>query len=184
MPKDVETSTAEFPPDLRQFPEIAARELYIHRVVGRGAASIFFREYEWKRKEAFLQRHEGAATVAFRFPDVIYFIAAAAAQGVIGNLTYRAVASVVRAIRRPGHELGGGRSAKFEFIISKKTYERLRKERHSGERAKKPSSVFTRKVTRTYSLMVTRTDKPLCPRKKSKKTDWLWLARVDERRKI
>jgi hypothetical protein len=82
------TKQLDFPKKLRQYPETWARETYIYRVVGRGLPRLFYREYE--------DRLKAGREVEFRLPDVVMFIAAAAAQGVIGNFTY---ASIVKAFK-------------------------------------------------------------------------------------
>jgi hypothetical protein len=147
----------ELPPDLRAPPEAFAREKYIHRLVTKRPASVFFREFERRQKEKELRQHKGIAAVEFRFVDAVYFIAQAAAAGVIGNLSYHAIASLVRAIRKPNRELGG-RAVRFELVVSRKTYERLRSKKHPGERARTSLSVLKNELKTTYRLMVTRRD--------------------------
>lgn len=95
--------------------------------------------------------------VEFRFVNAVYFVARAAAAGVIGNLTYHAIASLVRAIRKPNREIGGA-GVKLELVVSRKTYDRIRSEKHGGKRARMVSSVLKSELRRTYTLMVTRKD--------------------------
>ena len=156
----------KFPTDLSGLPEIAAREIYIHQLVRKHPASVFFREFERRKKQEEVQDREEAADVAFRFVDVIYFIAQAAAAGVIGNFTYDRIASLVRAIRKPTRELGGS-GVKFELVVSRKTCERLRSKKHAGKRATKGSSVLENELKETYTLMVNPKES-LSPRKKQR----------------
>ncbi len=127
--------------------ELFSREVYIHRAVGRGLARTFFREFEEKEKAA-----EGG-NVEFRFVDAIYFFAVAAANGVVGNLAYDALARIVRRVRRSEQEVGGG--VRFEVVISRKTYNRLRHQKHSGAKASRNCSEVERKLETEYKLMVT-----------------------------
>ena len=71
----------DFPRDLRGLREPAAREIYIHRAVRKRFARIFFEEFEDGQK--------AGRTVAFRFSDVIYFLAVSASQGILGNVALR-----------------------------------------------------------------------------------------------
>lgn len=155
----------DFPPDLHGLPEPAAREIYIHRLIRKRPASIFFGEFERLQKEKELQQQEGITAVEFRFVDAIYFIAQAAAAGVIGNLSYHAIASLVRAIRKPNREIGGY-EIKFERVVSRKTYERLRRKKHEGKRARTASFVMKNELKTAYVLMVTRKDSSSRPKKK------------------
>lgn len=148
-------SEAKFPPDLRNLPELWARELYIHRVVGRAPASAFFREFERKRQA--LEKQRTGRDVAFRFADVVYFIAQAAAMGIIGNIAYDALARMTRQLINSKPQPILGRRIKFEVVVSRTTYNCLRKQKHSGRRARDASLPFTHKLKKAYSLMVTLT---------------------------
>lgn len=131
-----------------------AHELYIHRAVGRPLPRIFFREYE-QRMEA---SHGG--NVAFRFLDVVYFCACAAASGVVGNLTYAALVRAVRAVRRPQRELGNG-DAQLEIVVSRLTYNRVLAQRHPGKKAASEASSKVEKELETqYELIVTKRTPP------------------------
>ena len=129
-------------------PEIVAREFYIHRAVGRGLAGVFFHEHEEKRGAA------AGGHIAFRFADVVYFFAVAAANGVIGNLTYNALAALAQAVRKPKEELTGA-NVKFEAVVSRNTYNRLKRQKNGGNTAAKELSTAEKKLTKEYSLMVT-----------------------------
>jgi hypothetical protein len=110
----------------QQAPATWAGELYIYDVVGRGLPHLFYAEYEDRQ----LQGRE----VAFRFVDVVMFIAAAAASGVIGNFTYAAIANAFKNIRTPSKEIGSQR-VRFEAVVSRKTYNRVRRGQHPAKNA-------------------------------------------------
>lgn len=109
-------------------------------------AGAFFRDFEQRRKDA-----EGW-DVAFRFVDEIYFFAVAAASGVLGNLAYDALCGVVRAVRKPKKEIGGG--VKFEAVISRTLYNRVRRQNHPNARARNTSPTIEKKLETEYKLMV------------------------------
>jgi len=93
----------DFPKSLRQYPEGSARETYIYRVVRRGLPRVFYKEYEHSR--------EAGRQVKFRFADLVMYFAQAAAQGVIGNLAYYAIAKAIKALRKPKPRSHGQRLA-------------------------------------------------------------------------
>jgi len=126
MPKQV-----DFPRNLRQYPDAAAREMYIYRVVGRGLPHVFYKEFEDSKKVG--------RNVAFRFPDIVMFFARAAAEGVIGGFAYAAILRAIRAIRKPKQEVGG-EGIRFEAVVSRKTYNRVRREKNSGKRVRQRST--------------------------------------------
>src|ERR1700730_16678693 len=123
----------DFPRDLRDLPESAAREVYIHRAVGRGLAHVFFKEHEA------IQGAAHGSEVSFRFVDIVYFFAVAAAQGIVGNLTYAALMAAIRAVREPGQEIGSG-GLRFEAVVSRRTYNRVRRQTHGSAKASRASS--------------------------------------------
>ncbi len=88
------------------------------------------------------------------FADVLYFFAVAAAQGVAGNLAYGALCRLVRAIRKPKQEIGS-RELRFETVVSRKTYNRLRREEHPLAKACREPASITSKLETKYKLMVT-----------------------------
>jgi hypothetical protein len=140
-----------FPKDLRVYPETFARELYVYRVVGRGIPHVFYKEFE-DRERAKEEVHGGE--VEFRFHDLIMFFAAAAASGVIGNLTYDAIRKAIEGIRKPQREVAS-KGIRFESVVSRKTYNRLRRERNPRTRAHRSSSLeLEEKVDTEYRLMV------------------------------
>ncbi len=126
--------------------ELMSHEIYIHRAVGEGLARIFFTEFEQREKEA------AGGNVEFRFVDAVYFFTVAAASGVLGNLAYDALKAIVRTVRRPKQEIG---SLKFEVVISRRTYNRLRRARHAGTKALRKSAAVEKKLETEYKLMVT-----------------------------
>jgi hypothetical protein len=157
-------SDLEFSGDLRGLPEIAAREFYIHQVVSKSPASVLFDEFTQRQKEE-ERRREGITGVEFRFAGVVYFMAQTAAAGVIGNLSYKAMGALVRTVRKPKEEFSPS-GITFEVVVSRKTYDALRKKRHRGKRANRSSSAVKTELTKTYSLMVTMRDAVGRPRKR------------------
>jgi hypothetical protein len=136
----------EFPKSLRQYPEVLAREFYIYRVVGRGIPRTFYKEYEDRRK--------AGRQIAFRFHDIVMFFAAAAASGVIGNFAYAAIVRAINAVRKPNME-AMGKGDRFEQVVSRATYNRVRREEQPGKRAlQNPTSVLEEKLEVEYRLMV------------------------------
>lgn len=69
-------------------------------------------------------------TVKFRFADVVYFVIASATSGIIGNLAYAAVKSLVKRIAGANQEKV---IKQFEQVISEVRYEQLRIESHGQE---------------------------------------------------
>ncbi len=130
----------------KDFPDEWAREGYIYQVVGRKPASIFYKEFE--------ERQKAGRDVEFRFHDVVMFFAQAAASGVVGNFTYAAIRQAIRAIRKPKQEIGG-KDIRFDTVVSHKTYNRVRREKHVGKRGRTIStSELEEKVETEYRLMV------------------------------
>ncbi len=131
MPKQLELepiAKAPFPEDLRRFPDVGAMEMYAYRAVRRGPARIFYKEYEDS-----LRAKIGKERAAFRVHDVVLFFAKAAADGIIGNLAYAALSAIINRIRRPRKEIGG-KQARFEAVVSRRTYNRIRRENHPERR--------------------------------------------------
>jgi hypothetical protein len=137
-----------FPKDLQMYPEEYAREIYIYRIVGRGLARTFYKEFEEREKA----KEEGE--VEFRFVDVVMFFAKAAASGVLGRMTYDAIQKVIKSIRKPRLEFGSG-GIRFEAVVSRRFDNRIRREKNSGKRADRSSSAKVAKQLETeYRLMV------------------------------
>ena len=128
--------------------ELLLREAYIHRAAGRSLARVFIREHEQIRQPA------KGGNVEFRFEDTVYFFAVAAATGVRKNLAYNSLAALMRAIRKPKHEIAG-EGLKFEAVVSRKTYNRLRCQRYPGAMASRSLSGIEKKLEMEYELMVT-----------------------------
>jgi len=140
------------PKDLRNLTDVAARELYMYRTVSRAPARLFVEDIEASLRE----EGETAATVAFHLHEVVLYLAKIAGEGVIGNLAYAAVAKTIQAVRRPSQEILAGGKLQFETIISKKTYKRLRLERHPLTRPLlNVPPAFEEKSEKEYRLMVT-----------------------------
>jgi hypothetical protein len=130
----------------KEFPNEWAREAYIYHVVGRGLPHVFYKEFEDRKK--------AGREVAFRFHDIVMFFAAAAASGVIGNFTYAAILRAIKAIRKPKQEIGGA-DIRFDAVVSRKTYNRVRREKHSGKRGRQVSTFeLEEKLQTEYRLMV------------------------------
>lgn len=137
-----------FPKELQMYSEEFAREIYIYRVVGRGLARTFYKEFEEREKAT----EEGE--VEFRFVDVVMFFAKAAANGVLGNVTYDAIRKAIKSIRKPKLEFVSG-GLRFEAVVSRKFYNRIRRQKNSGKRAgRSPSEKLTNQLETEYRLMV------------------------------
>jgi|HubBroStandDraft_6_1064221.scaffolds.fasta_scaffold86727_2 hypothetical protein len=128
--------------------ELLLREVYVHRAVRKSLPHIFIREHEQIRQSA------RGGNAGSRFEDAVYFFGVAAATGVKKNLTYNALADLMRAIRRPDHEISG-KGLKFEAVISRKTYDRQRRHRYPGAIASGNISGIEKKLEMEYKLMVT-----------------------------
>lgn len=126
---------------------LLAHELYLYDVVGRGLARTFYQEFERKQTASFGKD----VHVEFRFDDVVFFLAKAAAEGVAGNLAYDALRRLVAIVRKPKEEIG---RSTFSAVIKRKTYERLLERRRRV--GKNPSSTVAvrQKLEKQYELMV------------------------------
>lgn len=162
------------PKDLRDLPDLVAREIYLYRAVSRGPARQFVKEIEDSQREKI-----GSAEVAFHLHNVVLYFARIAGEG-IGNLAYAVVSRVVQRIRRPKKESFGGNLV-FETTISKKTYKRLREEKHPHTRpALKATPVFEENAETQYKLMVAlkRTPSKKIPKKSSADDDDLFIGAI------
>jgi hypothetical protein len=137
------------PKDLRHFPDIWAMETYAYRSVRRGPARIFYKDYEDSRRAEMGKQH-----VAFRVHDIVLFFATAAGSGVIGNLAYAALVSIINRIRRPRKEVGGD-NLRLEAVVSRQSYNRLRRKYHPDEKASRQrEEAVERKLQTQYKLIV------------------------------
>ena len=146
---------SSLPKDLRKFPNVVARELYNYRAISRGPAHVFYKEYEDSLRAGIGKEH-----VAFRLHDVVLFLAKAAAEGIVGNCAYSVLVRAINAIRRPKRELGGSRT-RFETVVSRRTYNRVRREHRPSTKASRTlRSNLEEKLETQYRLMVTLTRGP------------------------
>jgi hypothetical protein len=142
------------PKHLQQYPELLASELYTYRVLRRGPARAFYRELEAKMKAK-----EGTDNVAFRFHDVVLWLLSAAGQGVIGNLAFAVLLEAIRKVRQPKQEIGASK-IRLEGVVSRRTYNRIRRERHPGKKASRTVTPDQEERLETdYRLMVRLTRK-------------------------
>lgn len=155
----------EFPKGLQNLPELAAREIYKYRIVRRGLPRMIYKEYEAKaqRRRVYMPRgagrHARSPHFALKVSDAVLFLAAAAATGILQNFSYDVLKWLVKKIRRPKEEIDGG-GTRLETVISRETYDRVRRERNVGVRAQRTTSlVVERRLERKYRLMVTLVDK-------------------------
>jgi len=128
--------------------ESLLREVYVHRAARKSLPHLFIREHEQIRQAAKGRNAES------RSEDAVYFFGVAAASGERKNLTYDALADLMRAIRRPNHEISG-RGLKFESVISRETYDRQRRHRYPGAMASRNISGIEKKLEMEYKRMVT-----------------------------
>lgn len=158
MPKD------RLPKDLRKFPDLFARELYAYRATSRGPAKVLIQEYENTLRK--LSKNE---TLAFRLHDVVFYLAKAAANGIVGNIAYAALDKLVGALRTRTQEIGS-KKIEFRTVISRKTYNKLRRERHPGQNSLSAiPAKLDEKLHTEYRLMVSLTKATGSKRKRSSK---------------
>ena len=137
------------PKALHIFPEVVAMEMYAYRAVERGPARICYQEYEDSERAKMGKQH-----VAFRVHDVVLFFAMAAGAGVIGNLAYATLMGIVDRIRRPSKEIGG-EHLRLETVVSRRTYNRVRRENHPNTKpSRQREAIVERKLETQYRLMV------------------------------
>jgi hypothetical protein len=153
MPKQT-----NFPKSLRRFPENAARELYIYRVVRRRLPRVFYKEFEDRENERRIEHQrvplQSGRDIEFWFVDIMMFFAQAAAQGVIGNFAYAAVLRAIKGVRKAKQELVSG-GVRFEAVVSRKTYNRVRRKEHPVRRGRQTSAPeLEEKLEKEYRLMV------------------------------
>jgi hypothetical protein len=138
MPKRLEFEPIprdSLPKALQRLPDPVAMEMYAYRVVGREPARTFYKEYENS-----LRARTGKKTrVAFRVSDLVLYLASVAGAGIIQNLAYDVLKAVVRKIRRPQKEFPAS-GLRFEAVVSRRTYNRVRRERHPDRASRKSAS--------------------------------------------
>ena len=134
----------------REWAEALAHEIYIHDLISTPPARTFFGEFETAYRK---QEGAGESEVGYRFLDVVYFFAAAAAAGVTGNLAYDSLRALVRRVRRLKQEIG---TVSFEAVVSRSTYDRVRRREHPGKAPSRSADErITHSVRKRYSLVVT-----------------------------
>lgn len=138
-----------------------AHHMYLYESVRHGPARIFHNIYE--RRE----RRKLGGHVAFHFADIVFFCAAAAASGVIGNLTYDALKKLIARIRNPKRELIPGGA--FEHIVQRRTYNEVRTEHNGRQRARRVTKQVEEAISLKYELMVTTKPRPKKRKKPRKK---------------
>ena len=158
-----------FSKSLRKYPEELARELYIYRAVGREPACVFYKEFEDRQRA---HDEQPGVEVEYRFHDLVMYFAQAAAQGVIGNFAFAAILWAIRRVREPKQEIAS-RGIRFDAVISRKTYNRIRREKNPGKRPRKtPTQELEQKLAKEYRLMVSlkQTTEKRSPNKKARKS--------------
>lgn len=137
------------PKALRVFPNVVAMEMYAYRAVRRGPARVFYRDYEDSQRARMGKQH-----MAFRLHDLVLFFATAAGAGVIGNLAYAALISIVNRIRRPRREIGA-EHLQLEAVVSRQAYDRARRQRHPNTKpSRRQEATVERKLETQYRLIV------------------------------
>ena len=140
----------QFPKNLRQYPELFARETYIYRVVRHGLPRVFYKEYE--------DRLRAGRKVKFHLSNIVMFFAQAAAAGVVEGLTHAAIDRAIKAVRKPRQEVGG-KGVRFGEVVLRRTYNRIRREKHYGKRGRQvPTRDVEEKLETEYRLMVNLVD--------------------------
>jgi hypothetical protein len=152
------------PKKLREMHDLVVQELYSYSVVSRGAARVFCEEYEERLRSKL--KSPGAK---FHLHNIVLFMAKTAGTGVISNLAYAALVRLVAAVRKPKQEFPPNKY-RFEAVISRTTYNRLRRERHPETKASRlVSDGLETKLQTDYRLMVMLTKDSATPRKSAKK---------------
>jgi hypothetical protein len=133
-------------PALPKIPlELLTHEIYIHKAIGKGLPAVFFGEFEEREKRA------AGGNVEFRFHDVIYFLAVAAANGVIGNIAYDALKKLISIVRKPRSE---GAGVAFSSVVRRTTYDKLRRKKHPNKRASNQTTSIQNNVEVEYERIV------------------------------
>jgi hypothetical protein len=137
------------PEYLRHLATLGAHDRLLYRAVSRGPARSFVKDMEGSERKK--MESKGAT---FRWHDVVFYFARIAGEGITANLAYAIVGRAVQSVRQPKMEECGAHLL-FETAISKKTYKRLREEKHPHTRpALKAAPTFEKKVEAQYKLMV------------------------------
>ena len=87
------------PKDLRDLPDLAARELYLYRAVSRALARLSVKEIKDSQRKRI-----GVAEAAFHLHDIVLYFAKIVGEGIIGNLAYAVVSRVIQGVRQPKNE--------------------------------------------------------------------------------
>jgi len=105
--------------------------------------SIYHGAKRWS-SDAFLEDYvhrfdaeHGGPSLHYIF-GTVRFLCEAAAAGVVGNLTYDALAEVLRKIRKPRQE--DIRGIRFEVVVTRKYYNRVRRLKQPKQRGKSEAS--------------------------------------------
>lgn len=139
-------------------------ELFLYEQLQEPIASRFYDAHVKKNQQG-LPR---GTRVRFAFQHFVLFCFLSAASGVIGNASYAAISKLIGRIRRPRVELLPSKTT-FEAVVSRTTYNQIRREKHPGTRAKGRISVETKEVIeKTYG--VTLAIKKTVARKKPSRT--------------
>lgn len=123
-----------------------ARHIYRYHAVSRGPARIIIHEYD--------ERQAAGRKIAFSHPDIVFYFAKVAGEGIIGNLAFKLIMKIANGVREPLKEIFRP-NIEFLSVVPKETYNRLRRQRHPGKRAtsKLPESLKS-KVEDQYKALV------------------------------
>lgn len=126
-----------------------ASNLYEAAILQHPIRGVLYREFKNE-----IDPQEG---VHFQFENLVYFVIAAAASGIVGNLAYDAVKAILRRLTwRNQDEL----TERLERVISEVRYERLRSQKHSVlPPSSEPNEVIVREIRTKYRLLVERKKK-------------------------
>jgi len=100
------------------------------------------------------------------------YFAQAAAQGAIGNFTFAAILWAIKRVRQPKQEVAS-KGIRFGAVISRKTYDRIRREKNPGKRSRQiPTPELEEKLEKEYRLMVSlkKTTGKRLPKRKARKS--------------
>jgi hypothetical protein len=149
--------------DLSGMPFFQAELLLYEQLQGLIAGRFYAAYVKEKQKKL----HPGRE-VRYSLQHFVLFCFVAAAQGIIGNASFAAVSELLKRMRQPKAELLPTK-ATFEAVVSRDTYNRIRRERYPGNRADRDIDPDTQEfIEKTYRLTVA--VRKTVTRKKSSRT--------------
>jgi hypothetical protein len=107
-------------------PSVAARKSKEHFVRSLYVGEFFVDPIFRRLYSSYEKKCAAGRDVSFKFADIVMWVLSAAASGIVGNLAYDALKTLVRRLTRK-------KDAFFERIVSLKIYERERTRIHGDD---------------------------------------------------